>query len=171
MSARWVDSLLEWICLPFCRSVRHLLHANRLEFLPYRMIIGIYCREWVLGSWPSAFRIRGVIPSGPAALCVFNPWSNFSIPFVVNVTSGISSKGRISGSMSSLISVSWVKALLNCWFSASALGIASETVVPSAVLSSVIPVLSVLLCLINRQNLFLLSYSVLPSSEEKRDST
>ena len=54
MSARWVDSLLEWICLPFCRSVRHLHHANRLEFLPYRMIIGIYCREWVLGSWPSA---------------------------------------------------------------------------------------------------------------------
>ena len=65
MSARWVDSLLEWICLPFCRSVRHLLHANRLEFLPYRMIIGIYCREWVLGILAKCFRIRGVIPSGP----------------------------------------------------------------------------------------------------------
>ena len=81
----------------------------------------------------------------------------------------MSSNGKISGSISAGIGVSLVNALWNCRLSASAFAIGSVTVVPS-VFSSVIPVLSVLFCFTNCQNLFMLSYSVLPSSDEKRDS-
>ena len=115
------------------------------------------CQNWS-NNRSQALRIRGVIPSGPEALCIFRFSRSCCTPVVGMDTHGISGWADESGRRPCGRSVSWVKADSSCLFRVSAIAQGS-VIILSSDFSWEMEEESVRLCLMNDQKRFIPWYS------------